>query len=53
MNKNESLREKTIDQIHRILKDAPANYNFLPLLWNGFAECQSKWVQSFFGEKAL
>jgi hypothetical protein len=53
MNKSESLREKTIDQIHRILEDAPTNNHFLPLLWNGFAECQSKWVQGFFREKAL
>jgi hypothetical protein len=51
--KNDGLRQKTIDQIQRILKDAPANEYFLPLLWKGFAECQTKWVQNFFQEIAL
>jgi hypothetical protein len=53
MNKNDNLRRRTIDQIQRILKDVPANDHFLPLLWKGFAECQSKWVESFFRETAL
>jgi hypothetical protein len=48
MNQNESLRQRTIAQIHRILKDAPGNDHFLPIIWNGFAECQTKWVQGFF-----
>jgi hypothetical protein len=52
MNKNDCLRQK-IGQIQLILKDAPANEHFLPLLWKGFAECQTKWVQSFFQERAL
>jgi hypothetical protein len=42
MNKNDILRQRTIDQIQPILKEAPANEHFLPLLWKGFAECQSK-----------
>jgi hypothetical protein len=53
MNKNDNLRQRIIDQIQRILKDAPVNDHFLPLLWKGFAECQSKWVQNFFQETAL
>jgi hypothetical protein len=53
MHKNNNLRQRTIDRIQRILKEVPANDHFLPLLWKGFAECQSKWVQSFFRETAL
>ncbi len=53
MNKNDGPRQKTFDQIQRILKDAPANKHILPLLWRGFAECQTKGVQSFFQEIAL
>jgi hypothetical protein len=53
MNKNDILRQRTIDQIQRILKEAPVNDHFLRLLWKGFAEYQSKWVQSFFQEAAL
>jgi hypothetical protein len=53
MNENDILRQRTINQIQRILKEAPANDHLLPLLWKGFAECKSKWVQSFFRETAL
>jgi hypothetical protein len=48
MNKNEGLRQKTINQIQHIFKDAPTNEHFLPILWKGFAECQTKWVKCFF-----
>jgi hypothetical protein len=53
MNKNDNLRQRTIDQNQHILEEAPANNNFLPLLWKGFAECHTKWVQCFFRETAL
>jgi hypothetical protein len=53
MNRNDNLRQRTIDQIQRILKDAPVNDHFLPLLWKGFAECQSKWVQKFLPRNSL
>jgi hypothetical protein len=53
MNENDILRQRTINQIQRILKEAPANDHLLPLLWKGFAECKSKWVQSFCQETAL
>jgi hypothetical protein len=53
INRKDGLRQKTIGHIQLILKDAPVNEHFLPLLWKGFVECQTKWVQSFFREIAL
>jgi hypothetical protein len=44
MDKIDDLRKRTIDLIRRMPKEAPANDHFLPLLWKGFAECQSKWA---------